>query len=182
MANIGAVASSDMDYFWARVADASDPNACWTWTGPLTSSKYGWIRRLAHPRPVAHRFAYEQLVGPIPDGMQLDHQCHNRDKSCPGGRACLHRRCVNPAHLEPTTCAVNIRRGRDRIDTCPAGHPWDEENTSWRRGARNCRACHVAEVTERRARLAPFCACGQKLSTKASTQCRPCYYRTRKAS
>jgi hypothetical protein len=45
----------------------------------------------------AHRFYYEQHVGPIPEGLQLDHLCRNT-------------RCVNPAHLEPVTGAENMRR------------------------------------------------------------------------
>jgi hypothetical protein len=46
----------------------------------------------------AHRFAYELLVGPIPEGLVIDHLCRNR-------------RCVNPAHLEPVTAEENWRRG-----------------------------------------------------------------------
>jgi hypothetical protein len=47
----------------------------------------------------AHRFAYLEFVGPIPDGLVLDHLCRNK-------------KCVNPDHLEPVTNAENLRRGR----------------------------------------------------------------------
>ena len=47
---------------------------------------------------MAHRFAYEEYVGPIPDGLQIDHLCRNKW-------------CVNPEHLEPVTCRENALRG-----------------------------------------------------------------------
>ncbi|MDQ1426633.1 MAG: hypothetical protein QOK39_109 [Acidimicrobiaceae bacterium] len=89
-----------------------------------------------------HRWSYEQLVGPIPDGLVLDHLCRVTA-------------CVNPAHLEPVTLAENFRRcdndpGRaQRSKThCPRHHPYDEGNTyfyvSKRTGrvARTCRTCN----------------------------------------
>jgi len=89
-------------------------NGCWHFTGSLykgygqiqTGSNYDGTRK---PRQV-HRVAYEILVGPIPEGLQLDHTCHNDDPLCPGGDVCLHRRCWNPAHLEPVTPGENTRR------------------------------------------------------------------------
>lgn len=90
------------------------PNGCWHYTGSL-SAGYGQIQTgsaadgTRKPRHV-HRVAYESLVGPIPDTLQLDHTCHNDDPTCPGGRACLHRRCWNPEHLEPVTSGENTRR------------------------------------------------------------------------
>jgi hypothetical protein len=63
----------------------------------------------------AHRVFYELLVGPIPDGYQLDHTCHNRDDGCVGGPTCTHRACVNPAHLEPVTGKVNSLRGKSQM-------------------------------------------------------------------
>lgn len=69
---------------------------CWLWTGSLTYDGYG-IFREDNRRTGAHRFAYEYLIGPVPDGMQLDHLCRVRN-------------CVNPEHLEPVTGAENTRR------------------------------------------------------------------------
>jgi len=108
-------------------------DSCWEWKGTLTKGGYGhfWL----DGREVyAHRFAYELVQGPIPEGMELDHLCRNTS-------------CVNPTHLEPVTHKENNLRGehsngrRERTH-CPEGHPFDEENTYVNpRGERQCRAC-----------------------------------------
>jgi len=75
----------------------------------------GYGTRSAHRRcetRLAHRIAYQLVVGPIPDGLVLDHLCHTRDPDCADNANCPHRRCVNPAHLEPVTRRENIARGR----------------------------------------------------------------------
>lgn len=79
----------------------------------------------------AHRVAYAHLVGPIPDGMQLDHLCRNRT-------------CVNPDHLEPVSAQENVRRARALVTACPQGHPYDATNTRMYQGRRYCRACRAA--------------------------------------
>lgn len=119
-------------------------DGCWLWTGARFASGYGSFND--GTRTVrAHRFVYEWLVGPIPDGMQLDHTCHN-DSGCGGGPSCLHRRCVRPAHLEPVTHLENGRRGEAGAwlaakTECPSGHAYDEANTRIYQGRRYCRAC-----------------------------------------
>lgn len=76
-------------------------NGCWHMP---PSHKDGYVMfSLAGKYHLAHRLSYEHFVGPIPGGLVLDHVCHTDDPSCPGGLPCLHRRCVNPAHLEPVT-------------------------------------------------------------------------------
>lgn len=127
---------------------AAGPGGCIIWTGRLTRGGYGHTKIGKRNRP-AHRVAYELMVGPIPDGMQVDHTCHNRDTECPGGNRCLHRRCINPYHLQPVTGAENQRRSPHTIagsnarrTDCPNGHQYDEANTGRRwNGGRQCRKC-----------------------------------------
>lgn len=107
---------------------------CWEWSGGRDThgySQWGLDRRSAG----AHRWAYEHFVGPIPDGLVIDHLCRNRA-------------CVNPAHLEPVSNVENIRRGvsppalNARKTHCGNGHEFTPENTRVNRsGDRACRAC-----------------------------------------
>ncbi|MFF4479470.1 HNH endonuclease signature motif containing protein [Streptomyces sp. NPDC001520] len=129
---------------------AAGPGGCVIWTGSLLKSGgYGQINVNGGSRRV-HRVAYELMVGPIPDGKVLDHVCHNRDVTCAGGDGCLHRRCINPHHLEPVSHGENARRSRHTSNSknaskerCDAGHPFDEANTYVRRdtGTRQCKQC-----------------------------------------
>jgi hypothetical protein len=79
-------------------ADKTD--TCWLWTGTIANNGYGHIYREGGPLMTAHRLSYEVHVGPIPDGLTIDHLCRVRH-------------CVNPDHLEPVTVAENNRRGRE---------------------------------------------------------------------
>lgn len=125
-------------------------NGCWMWTGLHgTRDGYGKFQPSpGQPKVMAHRWAYETYVGPIPDGYQIDHKCHSDDQSCPGGPGCQHRRCVNPAHLEAVTASENTMRQRhyERARTeCPKGHPYDGDNLiQGSDGRRRCRECDRA--------------------------------------
>ena len=129
--------------FLAKIV-APSADECWQWTACTDSHGYGHFK--VDGRGVgAHRFAYEYFVGPIPDGLELDHLCRVRN-------------CVNPAHLEAVTHAENIRRGESPLAInaakthCLKGHPLDAENTYRWRGGRHCRICVRARVRAYRAR------------------------------
>ncbi len=124
-----SVVVSPAERFWPKVDKSGE---CWVWTASRVGNGYGefWDGKR---KVAAHRWAYENLVGPIPEGMQLDHLCRTR-------------LCVRADHLEPVTQQENIRRGdsgrmwREKTH-CPSGHPYDEVNTNVYRGRRYCRAC-----------------------------------------
>jgi hypothetical protein len=95
---------------WMKIVEEVDPSfmflgqPCWTWLASLNDYGYGQFRACGTVS-VAHRFVWELCVGPIPDGMVLDHLRVN-GVGCKSGR-----RCVNPAHLQPVTIAENTARG-----------------------------------------------------------------------
>lgn len=135
-----------------RIADKfTVGDDCWEWTAARDQDGYGFLtvqtghgatRKRTTRR--AHRVLYEMLVGPIPDGLVIDHLCRN-----PG--------CVRPLHLEPVTNAENLRRGEHagrRKTHCPQGHPYSGENLYvWRDGGRRCRRCQRASALSRYYRL-----------------------------
>jgi hypothetical protein len=127
----------------ARIVVGDD---CWEWAGAHNRDGYGTAYKDGRPQG-AHRVIYELLVGPIPDGLQIDHLCRNRG-------------CVNPAHMEPVTKKVNLLRGEGvgarfaRKTHCANGHPFDAENTRITpAGYRVCRTCHRNRERGWRARI-----------------------------
>ena len=124
-----------------------EPDACWPWRWRTNYHGYGTmvIRGASF---LAHRLIYELEVGPIPEGLHIDHVCHNRDLGCVGIRACPHRLCCNPAHLEPVTSGTNSLRGHTLAAAnaakthCNRGHEFTEANTyTPPSGGRYCRTC-----------------------------------------
>ncbi len=124
--------------FWAKVGLAV-PGECWKWRGSLGTTGYGHFSYRGGRYILAHRYAYELLVGPIPEGLHIDHLCRDRA-------------CVNPTHLEPVTVGENTRRGtasevnRVRMLSkthCKHGHFYDL--TTMRFNSKGHRECLVCE-------------------------------------
>lgn len=127
--------------FLARVVWT--PEGHWLWQGAIDKQGYGRIRRGGRHEPVtyAHVVAYELFVGPIPDGLVIDHVCRVRSCVAP-----------HPRHLEAVTTAENINRGESptirlkREGRCAAGHPASE---SYRRRSTGavvyCKPCRRAK-------------------------------------
>lgn len=86
---------------------------CLVWTGGSNSNGYGRVSMGKYAKALVHRVAYERAHGPIPAGLVVDHTCHNlaaRAGLCAGGPDCLHRKCVNPEHLEAVAQGTNLSR------------------------------------------------------------------------
>ena len=120
----------------------SDPESgCRIWGGYIDDGGYGIIWAYGKHWKV-HRFAWTIQVGPIPDGLTIDHV---KD------RGCRSRACAEIAHLEPVTGVINTLRGDSpharsaRIEACPQGHEYTETNTYMNQGKRRCHTCLQAE-------------------------------------
>lgn len=95
----------------------------------------------------AHRAAWELVNGPIPDGMTIDHECHNDSGCTLTDHRCPHRRCVNVEHLAVKAQGENVSASPNSNAAkthCPQGHQYTEENTYVvpSSGARRCRTCN----------------------------------------
>lgn len=109
-----------------------DESGCWIWTAARKDNGYG-VFCLSHEgrsrQYHAHRVSYTLHVGPIPEGLHIDHLCRVTA-------------CVNPDHLEPVTNAENHRRQVAAVTHCPRGHAYTEVNTYRHGNARYCRECN----------------------------------------
>jgi len=123
---------------WSRVRIRE---GCWEWVGAKDKFGYGQMA-IDCKKYKSHRITYQWLIGPIPEGLELDHLCRNPN-------------CCNPIHLEPVTHQKNMVRGnagkwqRDKTH-CKHGHEFTEENTKVENGHRRCIACAKTITASRR--------------------------------
>lgn len=116
--------------------------ACWLWVGRVDRAGYAQVK-IGNRSPMAHRWAYELLVGPIPDGLTLDHLCRQPS-------------CVNPDHLEPVSQRANNLRAPTSLTTinatkthCPAGiHTTRRTPTTCRMAAETARSAFWSALAE----------------------------------
>lgn len=103
---------ADPHHLWARLLRRVErhPSGCWIFPGSTNSRGYGLVcSGRKNKNVLTHRLAVIVRDGGIPDGMTVDHQCHD-SQTCRLANACPHRRCVNPAHLKVMTAGDNLRR------------------------------------------------------------------------
>lgn len=106
---------------WLLSNSIPEPNSgCWLWEMGTNSKGYGQFSPTRGECVKAHRAVYEFMIGPVPEGMHIDHLCRN-----PG--------CVNPYHLEPVTPQENQRRGKTvalfcEPTHCKKGHAFGDGN------------------------------------------------------
>jgi hypothetical protein len=120
--------------FWEKVVRDID-TGCWEWTGCRMWNGYGIIHGIVGNSYIyCHRLAYELCIGPIPNGLTVDHLCKNRG-------------CVNPSHLDPVTFKENVLRGDSpsavgaRSTHCKNGHLLQLSPFRSLRGSRYCPIC-----------------------------------------
>ena len=117
---------------------------CIIWSGAVNANGYGRVGSPLHGQTLAHRLAYMEAKGPIPEGLSIDHLCRVK-------------LCVNPDHLEAVTFAENTRRGiaaRSPRTHCRRGHEFTPDNTKiGSDGYRTCRTCFRDRDREAHARI-----------------------------
>lgn len=126
--------------FWPKVTVTE---TCWLWTGARQAGGYGRFLDGAGQRVLVHRWSYEAAMGPIPEGLTLDHLCRNTA-------------CVRPDHLEVVSRELNaLRASRNLVKThCDRGHEFTPENIYTppsRPQVRDCRECRHINYLKRRA-------------------------------
>lgn len=133
------LAPGTLERFVTRIAVDGE---CWRRSAAPDAGGYGQFYFEGTMRR-SHRVSYMMFVGPIPDGLTIDHV---------RARGCRFRDCVRPSHLEAVTNRENVLRSRNmaavnaRVTHCPAGHAYTQENTyvirrAGGRTARQCKTC-----------------------------------------
>jgi hypothetical protein len=125
-------------------------NGCWIFTGSVTSRGYGCVGSGRRGKSIlTHQLAVIARDGGIPDGMTVDHNCHD-SRTCTDRETCPHKRCVNPEHLVVMTGGDNTRR-RWESGMCAQGHPL-AFRTRGDGKARYCPTCQARTLAAWKAR------------------------------
>lgn len=125
------IESFRFDKFLDRIVTDGE---CIIFTGTKSPQGYGSFQSANRVRMQAHRISYQVFVGPLIDGLVIDHICRNR-------------LCVRPDHLRQVTHQVNILAGvgatavHAKKTHCVNGHEYTTENTHRTRHGRACKIC-----------------------------------------
>lgn len=138
MLSIPNPSDKDQERFWSKVQ--FNGHQCWNWLGGVSNNGYGRFCFGRRGQIVAHRVSFQLVYGLVPEGLVLDHICHNRI-------------CVNPVHLRIVTKRINAIENSNSMSAkqvlqthCIRGHPLSGENLfSYvdRKGSthRECKEC-----------------------------------------
>lgn len=116
--------------------------SCRIFRGCKRANVYGTVS-FHGKKMLVHRYVWERDVGPIPQGMVMDHRC-------------MVPACINIDHLRVVTRAVNNAEnttGSSSKTHCPQGHPYDDVNTARSKHGRICRECHRVRSRKRHHQL-----------------------------
>jgi HNH endonuclease len=124
-------------------------NGCWHYPA-VTSAKGYAITRIGWPvtkGAFIHRLSWIYYKGDIPENMVLDHLCHDT-KTCAGGNSCVHRRCVNPNHLQLVTLAKNSQNTSRLLKNkthCIHGHALENNIYKYGKNRQSCLTCSTIQ-------------------------------------
>lgn len=124
----------DLERFWAKVHKTE---GCWEWNGYRRHLGYGAFTRRGKTSAV-HRITYELTHGPIPEGLFIDHICHNPP-------------CVNPDHLRPVTPKQNQENltSTRRASSGVRGVTYRAEKKKWQAAVTHNRKYHYVGIFEK---------------------------------
>ncbi|MCI3246278.1 HNH endonuclease signature motif containing protein [Streptomyces spinosisporus] len=136
---MGNLTESEKARFETRIRKESSD--CHVWTGPLDKDGYGsFFLRRRNRR--AHRVAWYDMHGPVPDGLVINHVCRNRA-------------CVNPQRLQAVTVRENTLKDSSTVSAinarkthCKNGHPFDRVYRKSNGGQQ--RYCSICEAAKKR--------------------------------
>ena len=99
---------------WWQERTSPEPNTgCLLWLGSADKDGYCRVAMPGKSPQLVHRVAYEQFVGPIPDGMKVCHRCDTPS-------------CVNADHFFLGTQKANLRDMFRKRRGAPQGRPMGE--------------------------------------------------------
>jgi hypothetical protein len=125
---------STEERFWEKVDSSGGPDSCWPWTAGLAGNPgmlYGafWMNGRQYK---SQRVAYELCIGPIPEGLQVNHTCD-------------FPRCCNPEHLYAGDQLQNRRDAVDRGRTATGKRNGMHTHPETRH---TFTSCHSSKLTE----------------------------------